>query len=696
VSYSANLSEEVINSQFLAVITPRSKVLHSSFSLYSGSVYRCSFSSGPVYGLSIDGVALTSGSSVALSAGQFYYISSDAYIYLRKGDSTAPNSGDFIVVEYEIYVGTFDIHWHRLPTDDSSDAVYFDPRIVKSPVIKQSSTDTLFGFFPTSSTSIELSNTDHYFESVISDSSFNKATIKVWHLLGATSEDNFRIVLTGSMSSVSYNQETISIQILDETNVFDQEYRHSVGSSFFSSSDFPNIDPAFIGRPIRQVFGVVNGVLPVNIDYNYSAPTTSNNRIFVVKNGQSNLGNTIGTVTSGSTTTVTNVVSADGFIVGDSIWLDRAVGTDQYVVVTAVNYGTNQITHAAIGGGAMTAGDLVKRSFVSNVFVVRDNVKYSLLYGRDYTESTALANSCSGFTLVNNFEAAVSLPSALNPGDKIFCSVRGDKSVDTIGGGAFGSNNQSLGCLSQAVVIIYRIMKTYLGLSESDIDTSAFTSLQSSNSVTVGFSVPDSSGEDFKTYKDIISEIMRTAMLRLGKNTSGKWSLMQIGPMGSPSKTIEDDEIQMGSVSYTFDYSDVVSDVVVEYAKQDLGEVVDGGVSTSSSSSETAKFLHSQRRQKTVPSLHYDATEAATLAQRYSFALAERRGILTIQTKNRFFDVLLGDVIRLSRQKIPGYSYAVGTTRTKDFVVIETLKSLNRVTLTLDDQKGIEDNSGSW
>jgi hypothetical protein len=208
--------------------------------------------------------------------------------------------------------------------------------------------------------------------------------------------------------------------------------------------------------------------------------------------------------------------------------------------------------------------------------------------------------------------------------------------------------------------------------------------------------VPDSSGEDFKTYKDIISEIMRTAMLRLGKNTSGKWSLMQIGPMGSPSKTIEDDEIQMGSVSYTFDYSDVVSDVVVEYAKQDLGEVVDGGVSTSSSSSETAKFLHSQRRQKTVPSLHYDATEAATLAQRYSFALAERRGILTIQTKNRFFDVLLGDVIRLSRQKIPGYSYAVGTTRTKDFVVIETLKSLNRVTLTLDDQKGIEDNSGSW
>ena len=698
MSYSANLSEEVIKSQFLAVIKPRQRVLSTEFTLYSGSVYRASFSLGTVVGVIVSSSTLTAGSSVSLSAGQFYYDS--GYLYIRKSDSTNPGSTEYIIATYEIYVGTFDSHWYRMPTDDTSTQVYFDARIIKSPVINQSMSDALFGYFPTKSTSIELANTDHFFEGALGDASFNKVQIKMWHLLGDESAANFRLVFSGSMGSVSYSQDRVSINILDQTDVFDQEYRHSTDYNFFRTADFPNIDSSIIGSPIRQVYGRVDGLVPTNIDYNDSAPTTSNNRIYVVKRGQSNLGSASTTVTgASSTTTVTYLTSAQGFMIGDSVYLNRVSGTDQYVIVEGVDYGVNTITHAAITGGAMTAGDTVSRSFVGYVYVTSDGIKYTLFYGRDYTESSGLANGCSGFTLTNNFEASVGMPSALKPGDSIFCRVYGDKNTETVGGGAFGSNDSKAGNLAQAVVILYKLMKTDLGIAESDIAVASFQSLQSTVTDTIGFSTPATQTGSFELYKDLISNILKTALLRLGKDNDDKWTLTKVGPLGSVTKTIEDDEISRDSVSYDFNYNDIVSDVVVEYAwTEHDGRPISKGesVATVSTTSSNAKYLHGQRRQETIRSLHYDGTQATTLASRYQYALGERRGIIRLESKNRFFDTVLGDVIRVSREKIPGYVYAEGTNQTADFVVIEVVKSLNKVTLTLDDQKGIEDNSGSW
>lgn len=698
MSYSANLSEEVINSQFLAVIKPRQRVLSTAFSLYSGSVYRASFTLGPVVAVSVGATALTAGTSVSLSAGQFYYDS--PYLYVRKSDSSNPGTSDYIIATYEIYTGTFDSHWYRVPTDDTSTQVYFDPRIIKSPVITQSMSDALFGYFPTKSTSIELANADHFFEGVLGDASFNKVQIKMWHLLGEETTANFRLVFSGSMSTVNYSQDKVSIQILDQADVFDQEYRYSSGNSFFNTSDFASLDPHNVSHPIRQVYGVVDGFVPVNIDYNYDAPTTSNNRIWVVKKGQSNLGSASSVILSGSSTTVTNVTSAQGFRVGDSVWLDRVAGADQYVILTAVDYGANTITHAAIGGGAMAAGDTAKRSFVGRLNIASEEVKYELMYGRDYTESTALANGCSGFTLTNNFEASVGMPAALRPDDIIFCRVYGDKNTETVGGAGFGSNDSKTGNLAQAVVILYKLMKTDLGLAENDINTASFQTLQASNTDTIGFSVMAEAEESFGTYKEIITSILQSTLLRLGKDNDDKWSLTQTGPLGSVTKTIEDDEIVRESISYAFDYNEIVSEVVVEYNRREKDERTNlpagGIVSSVSATSSQALYLHSQKRSYAVNSLHFDSTQATTLGQRYLYALGDRRGTLRIEAKNRFFDTLLGDVIRISREKIPGFEYVLGTSRTKDFVVTEVIKSLNAVSLTLDDQKGIEDNSASW
>jgi hypothetical protein len=237
-------------------------------------------------------------------------------------------------------------------------------------------------------------------------------------------------------------------------------------------------------------------------------------------------------------------------------------------------------------------------------------------------------------------------------------------------------------------------------LSESDLDTAVFTSLQGTLADTVGFAVPERSTEDFPLYKDLIAGLLQTLLLRAGRNTNDLWTLTEVGPLGAVTKTIEDDEITRGSISYEFDYSDVVSEVLVEYAFKEVSnranESLEGDVSTATASSNNALYLHQQKRQTTIKSLHYDSAYAEVLADRCSYALGERRGLLTIESKNRFFDILLGDVVRLSREKIPGFVYVDGTVQTEDFIVIDTVKSLNKVTMILDDQKGIEDNSGSW
>ena len=66
------------------------------------------------------------------------------------------------------------------------------------------------------------------------------------------------------------------------------------------------------------------------------------------------------------------------------------------------------------------------------------------------------------------------------------------------------------------------------------------------------------------------------------------------------------------------------------------------------------------------------------------------------KTKNRFFDSQINDVIRISRDRQPGFSFSDGTDQNRDGVIVSAFKGLNEIEIELDDQKGIEDNSGSW
>jgi hypothetical protein len=182
VAYSDLLEVENTPSQFLCVITPRRR--ETGFSVYSGSVYRKSFTYGYVSSVEVDGTELTSNTSTSLSAGEYYYDYENSYLYVRLSDSSNPDDS-YCVVFYELYLATFDEHWYRDPLDDTTETVYFEPLIQKSPQIKLTTDDVFFGYMPSLTSSIKLSNAEHTLERHIYDSSFNRASIKIWNVLGS-------------------------------------------------------------------------------------------------------------------------------------------------------------------------------------------------------------------------------------------------------------------------------------------------------------------------------------------------------------------------------------------------------------------------------------------------------------------------------------------------------------------------------
>jgi hypothetical protein len=366
------------------------------------------------------------------------------------------------------------------------------------------------------------------------DSSFSRAEVSVWHYLDELTEDNVRLVLRGYTSQIRTSDLDVSFSIQDSTSFFNTQWRNPIGPSFFGTTQFPNLDPNALGRCVRQVFGVVDGFVPVNVDYT-AEPTTSTNRDRVCIADETNLGSVSTTVLASpiSTGTRTYLTSMTGFRVGDSIWNQTA---NRYAMVTAV--GVNYVDHTS--WTAASSGDTIARSFVGSVTLVKDGVKYDLLFGRDYTEYVDATNKVAGFSLVNNFEATFSID-PLQPFDPIFCRVYGHKNTTTLGGSPFGSNSTRTGNLTSLKVIFWETLKQVL--TETSLDGATFSAISITDQV--GFAVPELSTSEFPTIKDLIIEYCATGLLKVFLDNDLIWTIAKVAKVGTTTKSIEDDEIFM-------------------------------------------------------------------------------------------------------------------------------------------------------
>ena len=686
MSYDALLLSEAIKSQFLAVICPAR--LLESLAAHGGGVYSQEFTFGVITSVAIDGVQLTEVAAVPTSNNTFFYNYPEQKIYIRT-DGTAPSG--VIVATYEIYVGTIDAHWHRIPTDDTSTIVYYEPLIQKTPDVQQSLNDALLGYMPVQSSILSLSNVLHIFERHLFDGSLYNRNVYLYHCLaeqgGGTFRfdvDNIKLVSSGLMSNIKSTPDTVDINLVDRIDVFAQEYRPPA-PQFFNKTDFPLCIPTSVGKPIRSVYGVVDELYVTNVDHKVQGATTSDNRKYVVRGDGSNLHFISAVVQSGGTTTRTFLDSVVGIQVDDSVHFNGGA-TNYYGIVTAV--GSNYIDHTAITAAA-GVGTTVDRSTIGNVFLVAEGNIHRPLYNRDYIESVVSGTLALEFR--TTLEANLGISNPLSGSEKIYVRCYGKKNNVQMGGSALGTDDAALGNLTNAGVILFDLLVNRLGLSENEINTHTISNLVAEN-IPVGFALPERQSGNLPIYKDVLGFFSSTLMLRTYLDELGKWAFEQVAPFNIYDVSVDKSEIVMGTYIYTLEYTDAISTAIVDYRYR---EQSDATLSVSSTS-DHALYFTNVKKQKTFKTYLLNESDATDLARRYMFFYEDRLGKVSINAKYNMFQTLVSDKMRVTRDDLIGYDYVKGTSRERNFRILNMQKGLTETKIEASDDARVNKNSASW
>jgi hypothetical protein len=705
MTYSSEIQKEGKESGLLVVMKPRRLV--STWSVHSGSVYQASFDYGFVSGVEKNGTALTEVSSLAaVVSGSFYFDPDLQKIYVHLGGS-APSSFTMVAV-FEIFATDFGggLYWYRIPTSSSSRKVFFEPMLVNRPIIRAGLPDVVFGLMPSQSSLLELSNMDQYWNRLIHDSSVIDGDVTIYHFVKPLEVANVSQIYRGIMGDqVSFKTDAVSIPMQDRVGLFDRGF----GGKFYPATLFgaETVDPHAVGRPINSVFGRADGVRGVDVTY-HDPPNTGLSTVWAFAQlntlRDSGAGSTSSySVTSGGSTTRTYLTATPSKIaVGDYVCFQ--VGSTYYPTeVTAV--GSNYLDHQAIS--ATLSSGTCYYSAITRVQIIQDGKLYKAYPKRDYSYLSKAYNYAGdpqdglGCIEIGMFATdKIGLARALAPWDTVSARVYGRDTRPTLGGATFGSLDSLTQTVTNPVVILYDLLKTFVGIPEADIDTATFQTMAATLTDRIGIRAPERVFGDFPTYKEMFAQILASSLLRLYLDANGRWSLARVMPLGTATKELDDEAVSDRSVSFQYSFRDILSDVIVEYEKREVSENVgdtDGSAKSILVTSSTARYLHKVSRQETFHSLHLDSSGATTWANRLSKIFGERRGTIKLTTAhNAYLDTTVGAVAELARKKLPGNAYDGETTHERKLVVVDVEKTSNRITLTGDDQKGIEDNSGSW
>lgn len=681
MSYSTDLLKEDVETNFLGIMRPRTYA--SGFSLFSGTVYVCSFTSGYVYSVEVNGAAYTAQTSTSLSVGQYYFDFGNQKIYINAGGAPVTNS---VVALYEIYFATKPCYWYRLPTDTTTDVVYFGKLIQTAPIIRDSLSDVIFGSVPSQSLSIDVLDGDRELEPLLYSSSFSNAVFDIYHATGSLKKPDMNQVsffYSALVNQIIYNERTVSFSLLDRFQIFNNEFR-SAGGTFLSAA---NVSPISLNFPIRTVYGRVEGFIFTDSDYNADTPTTSNNRVWTVQSGTSAsvpflvllstnvLNTTTRTYTSSPATKVT---------VGDRIWMNVAA-SDQYPLVTAINNAGGYFDHTAISVPA-TTGDVIKLArTLPRVFIIQKGVKYEAYPNRDYL--LVAGTSPVQIRFASTLEANTGMPDTLSPSDLVYGTV----------GSIFSITVNAYLYTGLVAVLLDLLLKA--GVSSSSIDDTSFQSVASAVTDSIGFAVPGSVQEGAPDIKTVMTDVLFTGLLKLYINGSGKWALSRIAPISSTDQTVSDDDITEDSFSYEFDFSELYSDVLLQYNFQEVTDAtLEQGqyYDTVTAQSSAGVYLHKVTKTKTFTSLHNSSADAQTLANRLSYIVGSAKGLIKLTGKTPLLPLTIGNKLTISRSRMPGTSFTDGVSQTRDAAMVESNRSMNQMQIVLDDQKGIQDNSGSW
>ena len=627
--------------------------------------------------------------------GEYFYDHSQKKVYIY--DSFNPNSVSIWVFAFELYFCTTEIYAPRIPNgavSDSNPPVYWNPWIVKPPVVSQGSSDAMFGFIPAEASSIEIQCADGEILSILKNAVFNKAKCRIFQSLGDPNDSsNIQGVTLAFVSSYKLDGGAVSFSVESSFSILDENYE----LTRFSKSTFPNLDPRAEdeGWFIRKVYGHRRGFLPVNIDYN-ATPTTSSNRQWVVSGEQANKAtytwDIIGAGTDTDTTEIDLTDNGGNLIsVGDFV---RLTDVNQTVeVISFSGAGDSKIEHAAVG--ARGAGTVV-RPFLSQVVIIdRNGLTHKLKYIDHWTESN-FAGDTKGFTLVNNFEASIAgFPSPFDPSvDQLYVNVYGEVDVpflsieaqDLVSVGRYG------GTLDHPVGIIYDILVANAEPRNGfSLDQAGFIEAVNEVGTTakVGFSIPDGIADPEPTVRSIIERVCESWFLRLHDSVYINNAAVRVSEFDTVQATPPDfelDDSEISGVEFEFDSKDFYSSFQVNFNQTELFEAANSFQFSKriASVSDGVKNAYGLFRKFIADTVLVDSADGQTIVNKFRTILGAQRFKVSFFAPYRLYSAKIGDVVQITREKIPGVAFQDGVTQTVKGSIISMQRSSGGVAITIE------------
>lgn len=721
MAFSTNIADQRIEKHSLVIIRPRKRV--TDWNIVSGIIYSKSFSLGKVTRVwnEYDNTnGLSEGGSPSVTLGQFYYDQSTETLYVGADVDPDTNTYPGMTVEFELNISDSPFTGPRNPLSNGSEVIDWAPYLKSIPQAQNGSSDTLYGFIPLIQSNLSLLNGDGFFNNLLHDCSFYYCPVFAYILANADYEkgvasSDVQQIFLGFSSGMEYRDDEINISCVDYNTFLDREF---IPQKRMNATDFPLAEPESIvpGQEwyVRRIYGMVDGFRPINIDYS-SSPSTTNNRDWIVRDLEpgtisDNAGNLNITVDhlAANTGTRTYFTTTPKFNIGDWITITNN-SINYYVEVESVNRSLKYIDHEPLTR-TITAGDSASRKDVARVIVMSENgaVPFWLRPGVDYSLFNDNTKNVSGFTMADNWESALGFTDnggVFDPSkNQIYVRVYSSSSLgEYYSSNPVGSIPENSGRSTHAITILHKIIKAS-GFDISLIDENSFSSATNQS---LGLSIPASHNQlTFPTYKSLISQILTSMLWKLSFVSDGgslKLGLVEIGPFVS-SGDYTADESDHYNFTYRQDYGDVYSDIFVNYSikervtdnilDSDTWEFKNGLIQ---SESGPAKSLHLISKRFSVDILQYDPAEAQIISDRFNIILSDRRGFYSIVLGQEFLNSTnLGASYILKSEKLPGFSFVYGTEQERQLSLVEVQKSSQAVTLTLEDQKSIQDNVGDW
>lgn len=626
-----------------------------------------------------------------------------------------------ITVEFEIPLADYSFCGPRDPLDPTSEYVEWIGGLAEVPMAQNGSSESLYGFYPLNQSAISVQNGDGLLNELLYGCSFSFGLVKGYIVVDHDAEramqrSMVRQVFLGYTDSLRWSDAALQFTCTDFLRFFDRAYSNL--TLRFDAFNFPNVEPHNPdSQPfgayewyVRRVLGMKDGFRPVNIDYADSgSAATNNNRVWVthLKDGDAGSISQVMDHAAANTNTRTYFVDEPQVNVGDWIRLNHASGV-RYTEVEAVNRTLKYIEHEPLTR-TVASGETIDRSFIGRVIVEDQNGQsWWLEPFVDFTEyqDTVDGIDILGFTMADNWENSQGFTDnggVFDPAKhKVCVRVYGTKSpLEFPDTNPVSEVVNQGGIAAAAVDILYRLIRDS-GFSVNDIDQNSFENI-AADSHALGIAIPPAHDQisGFPTYKEMIGQVLDSMLWRLAfveGLEQVKLGVVGVGPFVAAAD-YEADETQHAGLDFVQDYADIYWKVILQYFRRDEVQIGldDLAPLFATAENQVARDLHFSNKEWSGEILQYDETQAEKIADRLSYALGDRRGLYkTVLDAGFISQANLGASIALIRQQLPGFAYQYGVDRSRQLMVIEVQKSSRGVSITLEDQKGIQDNSGAW